>query len=520
MGSLEQSTSYGADGLAASHAARQAFGSVVRHAREREGHNQTILASLLKYDRSYISKIESGDTPPTPMFADRVDQVLHAGGTIRRAFQAYLHTLDALRPLVPDLAESNAAETRRQTGELVVLDDHAALRYDIGVYVLRQRRRIQNVGHRPVNGYPVRVHVDKFPDDELRSARYYRANPLVWQEIGFRAWHGGGRRIALKAVIQTRTDSLIEAWVHFEDDYGAPHTLYPGEETSIEYEYAVTEDKWGPWFQRAVRYETRHLSVQLDFPVAVGPHVWGKEKSLAHPNEYRPFPTKVRTRVDGTRKIYSWSTDDPPMHARFRMEWRFDAPPEADEVSELSAAEVTVRPSEHMARLGIAQRGDEVLHAMDVAPFDLPTESEEAAQTITRLEEAANQVQRLHYFRTGMGIAAPQIGIRRAVALYRSSDGRQIVLLNPRIVFQSKAHTEETEGCLSFFDWRGSVSRPAIIAVAYEQLDGTEVCQVFHDREARDVHHEIDHLAGLLYVDRMTFEAQLTPSLHLRPPPR
>ncbi|MDL2075793.1 peptide deformylase [Streptomyces sp. GXMU-J15] len=62
---------------------------------------------------------------------------------------------------------------------------------------------------------------------------------------------------------------------------------------------------------------------------------------------------------------------------------------------------------------------------------------------------------------------------------------------------------EQYEGCLSFFDVRGLVPRPLTITVETTALDGTTVTTVYERGLARLVHHEIDHLEGLLYLARI-----------------
>ena len=75
-------------------------------------------------------------------------------------------------------------------------------------------------------------------------------------------------------------DASKEVWLLFANDRGQ-FPLYPGERTTIEYAYTVGEEKWGQWFQRAVRLPTRRLTVRLDFPAGFDPQVWGVETSLA-----------------------------------------------------------------------------------------------------------------------------------------------------------------------------------------------------------------------------------------------
>ena len=78
-----------------------------------------------------------------------------------------------------------------------------------------------------------------------------------------------------------------------------------------------------------------------------------------------------------------------------------------------------------------------------------------------------------------------------------------VVLLNPRVVGESSETDEQYEGCLSFFDYRGLVARPLRIEVEHARFDGTRVITSFERAMARLVSHEIDHLEGRLYVDRM-----------------
>ncbi|MEU2868265.1 peptide deformylase [Streptomyces olivoreticuli] len=75
------------------------------------------------------------------------------------------------------------------------------------------------------------------------------------------------------------------------------------------------------------------------------------------------------------------------------------------------------------------------------------------------------------------------------------------MLLNPRITATSEEVDEQYEGCLSFFDVRGMVPRP--LRITATALDGTTRITVYERGLARLIHHEIDHLDGLLYTARM-----------------
>ncbi|MGH3754775.1 MAG: peptide deformylase [Pseudonocardiaceae bacterium] len=165
---------------------------------------------------------------------------------------------------------------------------------------------------------------------------------------------------------------------------------------------------------------------------------------------------------------------------------------------------IPVPPSEQMHDLGVVQYGAPVLTEAARA-FALPAERADAEQVVETLFAAMERIGRIHPFAKGMGIAAPQLGIARAAAVVRPADpdAPAIVLLNPRITDRSEAADEQYEGCLSFFDVRGLVPRPLRITVATTALDGQAVTTTYERGLARLVHHEIDHLDGLLYTARM-----------------
>lgn len=112
----------------------------------------------------------------------------------------------------------------------------------------------------------------------------------------------------------------------------------------------------------------------------------------------------------------------------------------------------------------------------------------------------------------GVGLAAPQIGrsiqlavMEMAPTKTRPDIGRRgpIVVINPRIVKYSAAKENDWEGCLSLKRVRGSVPRPTHITVEYYDTDGNKVVEKASGLWARIFQHEIDHLNGITYVDRM-----------------
>lgn len=209
-----------------------------------------------------------------------------------------------------------------------------------------------------------------------------------------------------------------------------------------------------------------------------------------------PFATAVQINRGENRIIYSWSTDDPPLHARYRLEWHFRA---GDQVHQ----EATPKPSETMSSLGIVQDGDLILRR-PARLFSLPSEAEDARRVISELSAAAQRVAAVHTFGKGMGIAAPQIGIERAAAIVRPPGTTDVItLLNPRIIEAGDNTDEQYEGCLSFFDVRCLVRRALVIHVEHQDINGDRRIAIFEQGIARLVAHEIDHVHGILCQDRL-----------------
>jgi peptide deformylase len=482
---------------AATASERNVFAAELKRWRDVRGLSRTALARRMGYDRSYVSKVESGAERPSREFALHAEDALHAGGALRKAFQEYAaHRTPVPRPPVDptELGERGA-------GSLVVEHDDATLRYDGRTYRLTQRRRLFNGGQEPVTRYLIRISVDRYPGSPERSNQLYRNKPLSWEEINLRAWCGQGRAEPMDWVAQHDRDAFKEVWLLFAHDTSR-FPLYPGESCWIEYEYTVGDDKWGNWFQRAVRLPTRRLSVQLDFPAELQPVVWGLHTSMTA--EAMPFPTPIRHVDVGDRQLYSWATQDPPLHARYRLEWDFRGrtrPPD----------EPPPRPSQTMRALGIVQEGEPILRQA-ARTFRLPEEAEDARRVIAELHAASERVAKAHTFGKGMGIAAPQLGIDRAAAIVQPPDAEPaITLLNPRIIESSQDTDEQYEGCLSLFDVRGLVPRPLVIHVEHTDITGAKHITVFERGIARLVAHEVDHLHGRLYTDHLALEASLIP---------
>jgi peptide deformylase len=465
-----------------------AFVAELKRWRDVRGLSQSALARKVGYTPSYVSKVENGQQRPSDTFAESADRVLKAGGALARSFAE----LDAHNRRSTGSSGRRGSERNPAAdpppASLLVEHDEAELRYDGRAYRAHQRRQLYNASDAPVTRYLIRISVDRHPGDPERSNLLYRENPLTWEELDLTATHEG--RNPMTWSVRHDRDAFKELWLCFENEHGR-FPLYPGERAWIEYAYTVSDAKWGNWFQRAVRLPTKHLTVRLVLPSELEPMVWGMETTMTA--EAFPFRTAIEHSRDGNDEVFSWSTEEPPLHARYRLEWKFGRPP-------ASQAEPG-SPSETMKALGIVQEGEPILRQV-ARPFELPDEAEDARRVIAELSSAMARVETAHVFGKGMGIAAPQIGIGRAAALVRTPERETVTLINPRVI-EETAGDEQYEGCLSFFDVRGLVPRPLVLHVEHQDLTGQRRITVFERGTARLVAHEIDHLNGVLYTNRM-----------------
>ncbi len=201
---------------------------------------------------------------------------------------------------------------------LLVEEDQATLTYRDAFYYLRMRRMLFNASADPVTRFLVRIAVDRYPEDTELSNRFYRENPLTWEDLEFSAISEGE---PMTWTMKHDRDASKELYLRFENPGGRRFPLYPGQRTSIEYTYQVGDDKWGRWFQRAVRWPTTYLAVELVLPSDREPVVWGTETSLTA--EAYPLRTPIVQLDRNADRVFTWSTDNPPLHARYRLEWEF-----------------------------------------------------------------------------------------------------------------------------------------------------------------------------------------------------
>ena len=175
-------------------------------------------------------------------------------------------------------------------------------------------------------------------------------------------------------------------------------------------------------------------------------------------------------------------------------------------------------------RLSILQYGDPILRTKGKAIDKIDAHIRELAQNMVETMHAAN----------GVGLAAPQIGEALQLTVLDVSEvedrpstmklngesvdpkiAMPLVLINPQI--DLGAETEKgTEGCLSFPEITGEIVRAKSITVRAQNLDGEPIEIETTGFLARAVQHEVDHLNGILFIDRMSTAAKISLSSKLK----
>jgi peptide deformylase len=143
-----------------------------------------------------------------------------------------------------------------------------------------------------------------------------------------------------------------------------------------------------------------------------------------------------------------------------------------------------------MAIRNIVTEGDSVLRktCRSVLNFD------------ERLHQLLDDMKETMYMAEGVGLAAPQVGILRRVCVVDVGDGL-IELVNP-VIEETEGEQIGSEGCLSLPGKTATVSRPMKVTVRAQDRNGNTFTVTGEELKARAFCHEIDHLNGILYVDK------------------
>lgn len=146
-----------------------------------------------------------------------------------------------------------------------------------------------------------------------------------------------------------------------------------------------------------------------------------------------------------------------------------------------------------MAIRNLRYEGDEILNKR----------SREIEVIDDKIKELAQDMMETMHRWDGLGLAGPQVGVlKRIIVIDLYEEGTQFTLINPVIV-KEKGIQEVEEGCLSFPNKFGKVERPKEVVVEALDIDGKKVTLKARDLLAQALCHEIDHLNGVLFTEKV-----------------
>ncbi|GAB6037816.1 peptide deformylase [Fundidesulfovibrio butyratiphilus] len=137
----------------------------------------------------------------------------------------------------------------------------------------------------------------------------------------------------------------------------------------------------------------------------------------------------------------------------------------------------------------------------------LAQKSEDVQEITQEIRDLADEMAQLMYENRGIGLAAPQVGeSRRLVTIDLSGPEERtelMVLVNP-VILSKEGKVVDEEGCLSVTNFRAKVERAEKVLVKARNLDGEEVNLDADGLLAICLQHELDHLDGVLFIDRIS----------------
>jgi len=145
-----------------------------------------------------------------------------------------------------------------------------------------------------------------------------------------------------------------------------------------------------------------------------------------------------------------------------------------------------------MALRNIRINGDEILRK----------KGREVTAIDDKIKIILNDMLDTMYKNEGVGLAAQQVGILKRMVVINVEDGNVYKMINPKII-KSSGRQVDQEGCLSVPEIKGTVKRPKNVTVVYTDENGKENTLEAEDILARCICHELDHLDGILFIDKM-----------------
>ena len=155
----------------------------------------------------------------------------------------------------------------------------------------------------------------------------------------------------------------------------------------------------------------------------------------------------------------------------------------------------------------LARRDAALRHVRKLGDPILKTKARPVERFDDELREEVERMGVLMHDALGIGLAAPQVGIAHRVLVYRvEPDSPVVALVNPEIEWSSRDEEISEEGCLSLPMIHVDVERPVAVLVNARDEHGGELVIEASGLEARVIQHEIDHLDGILILDRTSRE--------------
>src|SRR5919197_1768258 len=133
------------------------------------------------------------------------------------------------------------------------------------------------------------------------------------------------------------------------------------------------------------------------------------------------------------------------------------------------------------------------------------------------LRRLVQRMVQLMHDASGVGLAATQVGILKGLFVFTPSEGEDVAIVNPEVVEQGDERLVDDEGCLSLQGITVPVERAVTITIVGHNERGEEVRYALEGHPARIAQHELDHLDGVLILDRTTPEARREAMATLRP---
>jgi len=147
--------------------------------------------------------------------------------------------------------------------------------------------------------------------------------------------------------------------------------------------------------------------------------------------------------------------------------------------------------------------------------------SAEVPQVDNKIRKLMDDMLETMYHEAGIGLAAVQVGVHKRILVMDLSDrsgrykkedcsderpleSKPVFMVNPQIVEESEEENMYDEGCLSFPDQRATVTRPKRVKVKYLDYNGKPQTMDCDELLATCVQHEIDHLNGVVFIDRVS----------------